>query len=756
MRLAVFLSNFTKIVFMRISVTKYLVVFYMFCAFGSFVVEAQDAENLLSNFYKESNDTAKIDILFKVTNYYHDVTKNYDLAEKYLIEAQEIVDKTNKTGLKASVYNKIGLYYRRNSKFGEALKFHRAALEFAKQVSDSSIISTIYNNIGVVYRRVANYPLAAQNHIDALRTAEQCGDMYNVSVACNSLGNVFSLNGRYDEAIVYFNKALDYSIKSNNKLGMAMNYNNMGEVSEFKGDYQTARELYAKSLAINREIGSEQGIAICYNCLGKIALYQGNANLAYNYFKAALDLDRHINNKLYLNDSYVNLSKATIKLNMLSDAKIYIEKSLELAAQINSLIHFQWAYSNYCDYYKALGRYDQAFKYLQLSTTYKDSILNEKSNHAIASMQTLYETEKRESEIIILKQEQEIKDQRLAKQRTQNYLLLGGMFVLTVVVVGIYIMLHNKRKHNVILSQQIDEIERQNTKLAEQKEEITSQKEDIIKQKEEIEIKNENIEKAYKTIESYVYNITESIRYAEKIQESIQPTIDFIKLFFSDTVIFNKPKDIVSGDFYWMHQTPEKIYFALSDCTGHGVPGAFMSIIGIDLLNQAVRQNKNIQSDQMLSFLNLQLIKRLRQSDNDLILMDSMDIAVCVFDRKTKELSFSGALIPILIVRNGEITEIKPNVYSLGSIFRKVPIEFKTETIQLQPGDWIYISSDGYYDQIGGEQRRKYQRVKFKQFAQHISNFAGDQQQKMLQEDFRQWKENNPQIDDVLVWGLKV
>lgn len=724
--------------------------------FGTITTEAQIADSLLLNFYNENNDTSKIKILFKVSDYYRNVEHNFDLADKYIFEAKKSAENTKKDGLIAYVYNYIGTYFRINSSFSEALKYHFDALQISKRINDSSQIANTYNNIGVVYRQVDNHALAAENHIEALRIAESCADTFNISVACNSLGNVFSLNGRHDEAIMYFKKALDLSIKGKNKLGMAINYNNIGEAYEFKGDYNKARELYTKSLNLNKEIKSDQGTSICYNCLGKIALYEGNAHLAHNYFKAAIDIDKRLNSKRYLAEGYCNLAKASLALKKYDEAKSIIDKGLAIANEINSLLHKQISYENLSNYYKALGNYLLAYDHIKLSNSYKDSILNEKSTRIIASMQVLYESEKRESEIKILKQEQEITDQRYAKQQTRSYMLLCGIVLLLGIIVVIYIALHGKAKRNKLLSSQIREIERKNAKLAEQKEEITSQKEDIIRKKEIIEIKNDNLEKAYRTIENYVLNITESIRYAEKIQESIQPSITLVKDTFSDTVVFSKPKDIVSGDFYWLYSTPEKVFFALSDCTGHGVPGAFMSIIGIDLLNQAVRQNKFLKSEQILSFLNAQLIKRLRKSENDRILMDSMDIAICVYDRNTHELSFSGALIPVIIIRNGEICELKPNSYSLGSIFHTDPINFKTETLQLNPNDWIYISSDGFYDQIGGNNKRKYQRTRFKEFVSSISKISGDEQQLLLDNEFRKWMGTSEQIDDVLVWGIKI
>lgn len=717
---------------------------------------AQRSDSLLAQLQRVKNDSAKIQLLFKISSYYRDTERNSEQWEKYLLEAKKVAESTKSPKIISNTYNKIGISYRRESRSGEAIKFHTDALAVAQGIKDSSEMATSYNYIGVVYRRIDSYALATENHIKALKIAEKCADEYNMSVACNSLGNIFSVTGQYDVAIDYFNKALELSKKSNSKLGLAMNYNNIGEVYEFMGNYVKARELYAHSLAINKEIKSDRGISICYNCLGKIALYEDNAMLAYKYFKEALDIDIRLDNKRYTADSYINLARASLSLKKYDEAKRLTDKGLEIALGINSLLHAQYAHEIYSNYYKALGQYRLAFENILLANQYKDSILNEKTSRIITSIQTLYESEKQESQIKILKQEQEIQEREFARQRTSNIILLAGFFIMVGVACVVYYMFREKRKSNTLLSNQIAEIERKNRKLAHQKEEIAIQKEDIIRKKELIEIKNKNLESAYRTIETYVSNMTESIRYAEKIQESIQPSLGKIKEYFSDTVVFSKPKDIVSGDFYWLLRIHDKVIFALADCTGHGVPGAFMSIIGIDLLNQAVRQNKRTDSAEILSFVNTQLIKRLRRTDSERILMDSMDIAICVYDINTKVLDFSGTLIPLILILDGNVVEIKPSTFALGSIFKEAPKNFKTETVQLSMGDYVYISSDGFFDQVGGEKNRKYQRERFKKFVLQNSQCSGIDMHSKLNEEFFAWKGSNEQIDDVLVWGIKI
>lgn len=720
------------------------------------VLHAQKVDSLLLDLYQEPNDSSRVLILLSISNYYEQEERNTVLAENYLIEAKKLSENINNAQLKIVVYNQLGVLYRNQSKYNESLRFHGESYSLAKDLNNEKMQVTALNNIGVVYRRIDNHAFATEYHIKALQLAEQIKDSFNISVACNSLGNIFSLNNRYDEAIDYFTRALFYAEKMNNKLGQAMNNNNIGEVYEYKGDYTKAREFYQKSLDINFQINSLKGIAINYNALGKVDLYVGNYSSAYSYFIRALEIDRKLGDKKFIADSYVNLARVLLALDRIHEAKINLDISIDLAKDINSLTHLQWAYEIYSNYYKKIQRYDSALYYFVLASNYKDSILNEKNTRHISTIQTIYETEKKENEIKLLTQAQELKQKELKRQSIlKNGLLIGIIFSI-IIIISIYQAFRTKRKSNTLLSRQIEEIEAQNVRLEEQKQEIETQKEEIERNKDFIEQKNKNLEEAYKIIENYIEKITDSIRYAERIQESIQPSIETVKDVFSDAFVYNKPKDIVSGDFYWMITSGKKVYFALSDCTGHGVPGAFMSIIGIDLLNQAVNLHHFYKPDQILAFLNEQLIKRLRKSEMEQVLKDSMDIAVCILDLETYQLDYTGALIPLFIHSNGNLSEIKPDYITLGTSFDKAGKTFTINSFKLIGGDWLYLVSDGYFDQLGGAQNKKFMRSKFRQLISQINHLSGIEQREILEKEYLQWMGKNEQIDDVLVWGVRI
>ena len=257
-----------------------------------------------------------------------------------------------------------------------------------------------------------------------------------------------------------------------------------------------------------------------------------------------------------------------------------------------------------------------------------------------------------------------------------------------------------------------------------------------------------------KEIEEKHSEITKSINYAKRIQNAILPPIDTIQKVLPDSFILFKPKDIVSGDFYWFYETPAGYLIAVADCTGHGVPGAFMNMIGSEKLNEAVLQSN--KPDEILHFLNYGIKTSLRQADAQST-KDGMDIALCFFDKQTNELTYSGANRPLWIIEkhSNTVTEIKALKVAIGGHTQDDQI-FVSHKIKLQKGDSFYIFSDGYVDQFGGTLDKKLTSKRLKEILVEIENKTMNEQGKYLEEFISIWKAEKEQIDDILVMGIRV
>lgn len=287
----------------------------------------------------------------------------------------------------------------------------------------------------------------------------------------------------------------------------------------------------------------------------------------------------------------------------------------------------------------------------------------------------------------------------------------------------------------------------ENERILEQK--VIERTEEVVRQKEEIEVQNQKLEELYK-------DITDSIRYAKRLQESILPSERYIKDMLPNSFVLYKPKDIVSGDFYWFQEVENKILFAAVDCTGHGVPGAFMSIVGHNGLNSAVKEHKFIKPSDILNDLNKLATETLNQNVGETQVRDGMDLALCSLDIPNMKLEYSGAYNPLYLIREGEIMQTKADKFAIGGRAKGKNKLYTNHEIDLQKGDTIYIFSDGFADQFGGPKGKKFMYKQFRDLLLEIWGKEMDEQKAMLDSTIETWKGSFEQVDDILVIGVKV
>ena len=291
---------------------------------------------------------------------------------------------------------------------------------------------------------------------------------------------------------------------------------------------------------------------------------------------------------------------------------------------------------------------------------------------------------------------------------------------------------------------------RENERVLEAK--VIERTEQVVHQKEEIEAKNGELEVLYK-------HVTDSIKYAKRIQEAILPPDSLVKSILPNSFVLYKPKDIVSGDFYWMDKKDDKTMFAAVDCTGHGVPGAFMSIVGHNILKQAVSNNNFTTPALILDKLNEGVSEPLPHGGHEHEegqAKDGMDISLCTIDFKTLELQYAGAYNPLYIIRNGQLIQTKANKFPIGLFLGEEKKKFTNHTIQLQKGDSVYIFSDGYADQFGGPYGRKFMAIPFRVLLMDINKEPVQRQKEILNKTIEEWRGQLDQVDDILVIGVKI
>ncbi len=282
-------------------------------------------------------------------------------------------------------------------------------------------------------------------------------------------------------------------------------------------------------------------------------------------------------------------------------------------------------------------------------------------------------------------------------------------------------------------------------------EKVAERTQEVVKQKNKIEKQNQQRKEL-------LDNITASIRYAKSLQDAILPSDQYINSLLPDNFIFFKPKDIVSGDFYFVSQKNGKVLFASVDCTGHGVPGAFMSLVGHNALSRAVGESYDFDPSGILMSLSKYAAKALNRTAESVSGRDGMDIAICIYDPDAGTLQYAGAFCPLYIVRNEKVLVFEPDKIVIGSVEKHVR-KFNTQTVQLENEDMIYIFSDGYADQFGGKQGRKYMRANFREMLRKIASKPSKEQYDLLGTNLDSWRRGQQtvaeQVDDILIMGVR-
>ncbi|PKP50964.1 MAG: hypothetical protein CVT95_02015 [Bacteroidetes bacterium HGW-Bacteroidetes-12] len=307
-----------------------------------------------------------------------------------------------------------------------------------------------------------------------------------------------------------------------------------------------------------------------------------------------------------------------------------------------------------------------------------------------------------------------------------------------------YKPLSNEDTLGIALLKMREDLE-ENERVLEKK--VVERTKEVVKQKDEIEKQNEKISELYK-------EVTDSIKYAKRLQEAILPPDEFVKQALPTSFILYKPKDIVSGDFYWIEQKNNKTYFASVDCTGHGVPGAFMSILGNNALNEALR--KYDTPAEILDDLNKGISEKLHNNALGSTTKDGMDLALCCYDASKKELQYAGAFNPLYFIRDNEITQLKADKFAIGTYFENPKQKYTNHIIQLQENDMVYIFSDGYADQFGGPKGKKLMYKNFRNYLLGIHSESLVNQKELLNNNIETWKGSLEQVDDILVIGMHV
>jgi len=708
-------------------------------------------DSLFTELKKANQDTAKIKLYINIGDAFYKFspdsailfyTKAFGLSSIYAFSNNDQSNlKSSVLSLKAKALCDIGEANDIKGNFNLAIKFYQQSLKISQELNDKINIAICFKNIGYLYDELGNFNVALDHYLKALKIFEVIDYKKGIAACYNDIGNINAYQENNDIALSYYLKSLKIKEEIGDKKGIALCNGNIGAIYTLVHRYDLAIKYYLKSLKTSEELGDKHEMAICYDNLGELQFDNGNFNRAIIFCSKSLILYQEINDKEGISMSNANISQMYNKLNKFDDAIAYGTKSLAYSKEINALPCERYANEYLADSYIGLKNFKQAFFHYQRFKILNDSIFNIEKQKEIMKMEAIYQGEKKQKEIEILEKDEKLKTAEIRKVQLQKFGLIGGFLMMMLLAIVIFRSYKQKQKANLLLGQQKDEIEEINKELNQQNDEIATQRDEIEAQRDKLYIQNKNI--------------TDSIEYARFIQQALLTSHEIIDNCKIQNFILFKPKDIISGDFYWFKQIKNYLYFTAADCTGHGVPGAFMSVLGISLLNEIVSKRDLNPPALVLNELRKKLKKSLKQDDSESTSHDGIDIALCLFDLETKMLQFSGAFNPLFLVHNNELKEFSANHMPVG-VHPKDNIDFTNQEIQLQLNDSLYIFSDGYISQFGGEEGKKFSIKKFKQLLVEISYQPVEMQKQLLEKRLIEWQQDYEQIDDILVIGITI
>jgi len=536
-----------------------------------------------------------------------------------------------------------------------------------------------------------------------------------------------------------------------------------------KEQLKEALDYFGKSIEFTKKTGNKNALMTINSNVGMLYSDLEQYEKSLTALQNALQYARELKDRARIAGCLTNIANVLGYLNRYKDANDKLDEALSRAQELNDLRLIRSCYAGLAENYKKLGNNDKSYEYFNLFTSFDSRIKAEEMKKMEVENQVkvaMANAQKKEKELELMKQtlklkgtqdslsvserinkerEMQIKYNMLTIKEKEQQLKLERWIRLTMAGIILFVLLFSiilfklfldKKKTNKLL-------EAQNVLLQHQKDEIEHKNKIITTSNHELAKKNKQI--------------VESLKYASRIQEAILPSKKAISENFPQSFILYKPRDIVSGDFYWFSKQGDYLFISAVDCTGHSVPGAFMSMIGNTMLNEIVNDKKIFDPGKIVQALNTGIISALRQQDDQNSSDDGMDMSICRVDLKNKELQVACANHSPYIYSDGELKLIEGNSFSIGGfVTMKMNPTFKTISLPIHHDTTIYLFSDGFCDQFGGPNNKKFSARQFRDILEQNASLSMPEQKDAFANSFNTWMGDNKQIDDILVIGIKV
>jgi len=692
------------------------------CTFWS--LDEQKLDSLYSELDNHPVGTELIETYIEIAKI-HEAAEANDSVLKYADLADSLSVKANyHKGIAAALMLRAD-YYSSNRKYESALVELKKALQIRQEhnlgpeaIGNAHVaLGNTYQRKGMIVEGLAEYQNATDVFLENDMLIESTIPMMNQGNMYLNLDDTAKARHYYFEAKRISDELGELGHSYGNIL------NGIGIYYLQTSQFDSMMVYYKKALKIFEAKDYKTGIANGHNNIAIAYYYLEQPEKALEHFQKALRVRQLLKDRIGEAQSLNNIGLYYEGFEDYESALLYFQKSLTLADEIEAKSEMFDAVQALYETYEKINDFENAFFYRDSMYILKQLISQENHMRSVEDLEAKYNAKNKDKEIVQLNELRTIDAALSDEKHFANNLIIGGVSIVALVLacLGVVLLLGNKRKKAVNVT-------------------LTNQKSEIEEQKDQLEQINTDVQ--------------DSIKYAEQIQQAILPeNHDLAQL--GDYFMLFKPRDIVSGDFYWYFKRGDDQFVAVADCTGHGVPGAFVSMLCHNAISQVIIEQGNSDPGEILSMVNKEVLKKLKKKGDKFQISDGMDILLCKYNKPKSSFKFSGAFNSLLMLNRGVIVEHKVDKVAIGGS-TSFDFEFQTQDLTYSSGDTVYLRTDGYQDQFGGKKGKKFLKKNLNAILQNFDNVEMSEQQEILIKALADWQQDYRQVDDITLMGLRL
>jgi serine phosphatase RsbU (regulator of sigma subunit) len=623
---------------------------------------------------------------------------------------------------RVNIYNNIALFFEEKAS-DSCLFYANTALKISIKINYINGCGKAYNTIGSYYNGKGEYQTALANFIDGYKIYEKNKNRRAMSNLMNSIGNTYLGIDNQKKALEAYTQSYEIASEDSNTYMMGISSIGLGNIYLLKKDANQALYFFTRAKNVfEKPPVALYPLSVSYTLIGDACIELNKYEEAFVNFNKAVEQFKTLNNTYGIAATYQVMGEAYKKRKDLNKALEYFLKSFPIFEERKAYDDLKHLSLNISEVYKQQNNFEKALEYSAKYISFKDSVLSIEKSKQLLEVETKYETEKKEQQNLILKKQNDLSNERIQRQSIISYFIIGSLIISLLFGVFMYRVYSQKKKAHQL----------------------------ITKQKEQVEQKQVEIESQKLVIEVKQKEIVDSINYAKRIQYALLANDKLLNDNLKSHFILFKPKDIVSGDFYWATEHEGDFYLAVCDSTGHGVPGAFMSLLSIGFLSEAIKETGIKRPNEIFDYVRKRLIESVNNEDQK----DGFDGVIIRINKTTNKVTYAAANIHPIVISNGIAKHLSYDKMPVGKGERLA--SFTEFEILLDDNATIYIYTDGYADQFGGEKGKKFKYKQLNEFLVSNSIKELNEQSTLLINEFDKWKGDLEQVDDVLVFGCKI